>query len=540
MATGRWKRQGHTDVGGVMIILRSYVCGEWREGDAPRQELANPATGAAVAEAGTRGIDMAAVLRYGRQVGGPALREMTFAERGALLKTMSKVLYEAREELIDASMLNAGTTRTDAKFDIDGATGTLAYYASLAKGLGDRRFLVEGEGEQLTRSARFWGHHIKVPRQGVALHINAFNFPAWGLFEKAAVSLLAGVPVVTKPATATALLAYRCMEKVVESGGLPDGALQLLSGSAGDLLEHVESQDVLAFTGSGSTGELLRGLKSVVAKSVRVNVEADSLNAAVLAADVEVGSETYQMFIRDTAREVTQKTGQKCTAIRRIFLPESIAERVAEDLGEEIAQVKIGAPGAEGARMGPVASAQQYEDLHAGLARLIEGGARVVWGDAKPTEVLGREGDEGYYVAPVLLRHDEPGSADVVHGHEVFGPVATLLPYASFESVPDWVALGEGSLLTTLYTDDKKALGGMIASLAPYTGRLLIGSKKVADQSISPGMVLPSCVHGGPGRAGGGEELGGLRGLDFYLQRTAVQGDRAILDRVLGVRKSEA
>jgi len=522
-----------------MIILKSYVCGEWREGDAPRQILIDPSTGAAVAEAGTGGVDMAAVVRYGREVGGPALREMTFAERGALLKTMSKVLYEAREELIAASILNAGTTRTDAKFDIDGATGTLAYYAGLGKSLGDRRFLVEGEGEQLTRSARFWGHHIKLPRRGVALHINAFNFPAWGLFEKAAVALLAGMPVVTKPATATALLAYRCMEKVVQSGGLPDGAMQLLCGSAGDLLEHVESQDVLAFTGSGSTGELLRGLKSVVAKSVRVNVEADSLNAAVLAEDIEVGSETYQMFIRDTAREVTQKTGQKCTAIRRIFLPEAVADRVAEDLGEEIAQVKIGAPGAEGARMGPLASEQQFNDVHAGLARLIEGGARPVWGSATEMDVVGRDGDVGYYVGPVLLRHDDPGAAEAVHSHEVFGPVATLLPYTSFGEVPGWVALGEGSLLTTLYTDDKKALGGMIAELAPYTGRLLVGSKKVADQSISPGIVLPSCVHGGPGRAGGGEELGGLRGLDFYMQRTAIQGDRAILDRVLEVRTSE-
>lgn len=523
-----------------MTVLKSYICGEWREGDAPRQKLVDPSTGAEVAEASTAGIDMAAVLRYGREVGGPTLRAMSFAERGALLKQISKVLHEAREPLIEASMQNAGTTRTDAKFDIDGATGTLAYYASLGKKLGDRTFLVEGEGEQLTRSARLWGHHIKMPRAGVALHINAFNFPAWGLFEKAAVAILAGVPVVSKPATATALLAFRCMEELVKHEVLPAGVLQVLVGSAGDLLQHVESQDVLAFTGSGDTGEMLRGLKPVVAHSIRVNVEADSLNSAILGDDVEPGSDTYQMFIRDTAKEITQKTGQKCTAVRRVFVPASLVDRITEDLGEEIAQVKIGVPGADGARMGPLATEQQHRDFHAGLGQLVEAGAKVVWGSATEVDVIGREGDAGYFVGPVLLRHDNPPEAGRVHELEVFGPAATLLPYDDMANVAGWVAKGQGSLLTTLYTDDKKALGGHLANLAPYTGRLLIGSKKIADQSISPGMVLPSCVHGGPGRAGGGEELGGLRGLDFYLQRTAVQGDRAILDRVLGVRDTSA
>jgi oxepin-CoA hydrolase/3-oxo-5,6-dehydrosuberyl-CoA semialdehyde dehydrogenase len=458
---------------------------------------------------------------------------MTFAERGAMLKAMSKALHEAREELIAASMANAGTPRGDSKFDIDGATGTLAYYASLGKRLGDRRVLVEGPGEQLTRSARFWGHHIKLPRRGVAVHINAFNFPAWGLGEKAAVALLAGVPVVTKPATATALLAFRCMEVLVESGVLPAGALQFVAGSAGDMLDHMTGQDVLAFTGSGETGAMLRGFERVVGKSVRINVEADSLNSAILAPDVEAGSDAYLMFIRDTAREMTQKTGQKCTAVRRIFVPSGMVDRVTEDLGEQLSLVKIGMPSAEGARMGSLASEQQYQDVIQGLAELQESGAAVAWGSATDINVLGRKADEGYFVGPVLLRHDDPANASLVHSKEVFGPIATLLPYSDMAEVAGWVALGEGTLLTSLYTDDRKGLGEMIAELAPHTGRLLIGSRKIADQAISPGMVLPSCVHGGPGRAGGGEELGGLRGLDFYMQRTSVQGDRALLDRTL-------
>ncbi len=515
-----------------MIRLKSYLCGQWQDGEGEGATLYNPTNEEAVATTSTKGLDFAAAAKHAREVGGPKLRAMTFAERGALVKAMSKALYEARDALLDDSTLNAGTTRSDGKFDVDGATGTLAYYAGLGKKLGDRTYRVEGEGEQLTRSARFWGHHLKVPLQGFAAHINAFNFPAWGFAEKAAVAILAGVPVITKPATSTALTTYRCFEVLEKAGLLADGVLQLVCGSAGNLLDNLGSQDVLAFTGSGSVGTHLRGLEHVLSRSVRVNVEADSLNAVVLGPDIEPGNDTWQMFLRDAAKEITQKTGQKCTATRRIFVPKDRADAVIEALGEELAQIQYGKPDHEGVRMGPLASKQQLDDVRGGIARLIEAGAEEVYRGGEP---VGVEAGKGYFVPPMLLRLDEIG-AGVVHEHEVFGPVSTVLPYDTVDEAITGVARGEGGLVASVYSDDRTILGDLILGLAPWSGRVLAGSKKVADQAISPGMVLPSCVHGGPGRAGGGEELGGERGLDFYTRRTAVQGDRALLDRILGLK----
>jgi oxepin-CoA hydrolase/3-oxo-5,6-dehydrosuberyl-CoA semialdehyde dehydrogenase len=522
-----------------MIRLESYVLGRWQAGTGPAATLVNPTTEAAVAETSTAGIDFRAVLDYGRRTGGPALRALTFAERGDLLQRMSKVLYEDRDALIEASIVNGGTTRSDAKFDIDGATGTLAYYAGLGRKLGAVRFLIDGEGEQLTRSPRFWGYHIKTPRRGVAVHVNAFNFPAWGLAEKAAVALLAGVPVVTKPATATALLAYRVVQRLVAAADLPEGALQFVCGDPGDLLAHLESQDVLAFTGGGNTATQLRALEPVVARSVRINVEADSLNAAVLGPDVEPGSETWQMFLRDVGREMTQKAGQKCTATRRIFVPRERADRVQSDLSEALADVKVGDPALEEVRMGPLATAKQLADARAGIAKLENSGARIVFGSATAVQTVGVPAGKGYFLGPVLLRADAPEAATAVHSHEVFGPVATLLPYTDVAEAARWVALGEGGLVATAYTDDRATLETLILETAPYSGRIFSGSAKIVEQAMPPGAVLPACIHGGPGRAGGGEELGGRRGLDFYLQRTVVQGDRALLERILGVAAAE-
>ena len=517
-----------------MLRLKSYLAGTWQDGEGEGATLVNPSTGEPVATTSTAGLDFAKAFDHARMVGGPKLRSMTFAERGAVIKQLSKAIHDAREALIEVSMLNAGTTRGDSKFDIDGASGTLAYYASLGKKLGDSRFLVEGEGEQLTRSPRFYGYHAKLPRPGVAVHVNAFNFPAWGLAEKAAVALLAGMPVISKPATATALTTFRLMEVLVESGALPEGSLQLVCGGAGDLLSHLGPQDVLAFTGSADTGTHLRGLDNVLGRSVRVNVEADSLNSAVLGTDVEPGSETWNRFIRDVALEVTQKTGQKCTAIRRVFVPLSRIDAVQDAIVEAMGAVVWGDPSAEGVRMGPLATKQQLDDVTAGVEKLVAGGARQVWSsDASP---VGAAEGQGYFYPPTLLRADEPRSAGAVHSIEVFGPVTTLMPYESLEGAGELVALGHGSLVTSIYSDDREALGLLVRAIAPWSGRVLVASKKIADQATAPGMVLPSCVHGGPGRAGGGEELGGLRGLDFYLQRTAVQGDRGLLERALDMR----
>lgn len=516
-----------------MITLKSYLRGEWVEGVSDLATLVDPATGEPVARAGTGGLDLAAALEHARSEGGPALRALTFAERGAILKAMSAAIHEAREELIEASILNGGTTRSDAKFDVDGASGTLAYYASLGKKLGDARAIVE-EPEQLTRSTRFFGTHVWVPLTGVAVHVNAFNFPAWGLAEKAAVALLAGVPVISKPATATALLTVRMMEKIVASGALPRGALQLIVGSTQDLLEHLGPQDVLAFTGSGDTGTKLRGLPNVLARSTRVNVEADSLNAAVLAPGAD--DETYAMFLRDVSKEMTQKSGQKCTATRRIFVPAAMIDRVQDDLVERLKGVRVGHPAHADVTMGPLATAQQREDFRAGIAKLEASGARVVFGSTTECDVIGADASKGYFVGPMLLRADTPRGAHAVHEHEVFGPAATLMPYESTDEVVELVARGGGGLVASVYGDDRELLPSLVLGLAPHHGRVLLGSKKVADQAIPPGLVLPSCVHGGPGRTGGGEELGGERGLRFYMQRCAVQGDRALLDKILGVR----
>jgi oxepin-CoA hydrolase/3-oxo-5,6-dehydrosuberyl-CoA semialdehyde dehydrogenase len=513
-----------------MITLKSYLRGEWVEGRGEPTVLVNATTGEPIACGSTGGIDLRAALELARAEGGPALRELTFAQRGLLLKEMSAAIHDARDELIEASILNAGTTRSDAKFDIDGASGTLAYYASVAKTLGETRVIVE-EPEQLTRSPRFFGTHVWTSLRGVAVHVNAFNFPAWGLAEKAAVALLAGVPVISKPATATALLTVRMVEKIIARVTLPRGALQLVVGSTQDLLEHLGPQDTLAFTGSGDTGAKLRGLANVIARSVRVNVEADSLNAAVLAADAD--EETYAMFLRDVAKEITQKSGQKCTAVRRIFVPAERIEQVQADLAERLEAVKVGDPALPEVTMGPLATAQQRRDFRAGVAKLVESGARVVFGSATECAPIGADPEKGFFVAPVLLRADSPASAHAVHELEVFGPCATLMPYERAEEAVELVARGGGGLVASVYGDDRDLLATLVVGLAPHHGRVLVGSKKVADQAIAPGLVLPSCVHGGPGRAGGGEELGGQRGLRFYMQRCAVQGDRALLDKIL-------
>ncbi len=518
-----------------MIRLESYLQGQWTSGEGDGSTLVDPASEQGVATASTKGLDFDGALRFGREKGGPALRAMSYAERGALLMAMSKALHAEREQLIDDSILNAGTTRTDSKFDIDGATGTLAYYAGLAKTLGSERTLnglgtVEGEGEQLTRSKRFWGTHIRTPVRGVAVHVNAFNFPAWGFAEKAAVALLAGVPVVTKPATATALPTWRCIKILVDAKILPEGALQLVCGSPGEMLTHLRTGDVLAFTGSGTTGAHLRRLEAVTERSVRINVEADSLNATVLGPDVEVGSETWFAFVRDAVREVTQKTGQKCTATRRIFVPKKHMDAVLETLAEEMGRVPFGHPAAEGVRVGPLASAQQHKDVREGLDALVAAGAKIAWQGSGAFE--GATEGKGYFVHPTLLRADSPRDVGLVHEREVFGPASTVMPYDTPEEAAELVALGEGGLVAAIYGNDKDTLRTLVEGIAPWSGRVLIGSKKVADQAISPGLVLPSCVHGGPGRAGGGEELGGRRGLDLYTQRTAVQGDRALLDKL--------
>ncbi|HEX6836441.1 MAG TPA: 3,4-dehydroadipyl-CoA semialdehyde dehydrogenase [Polyangia bacterium] len=524
-----------------MKTVRSYLAGAWVEGAGKAQTLVNPATEEPLAEIAAGPVDWGRAVAHARTRGGEALRALTFAERGQLVKALSKLVHAHRDELIALAIANGGNTRGDAKFDIDGASGTLAAYGEVGIALGKTKFLVDGEAAQLTRSVRFVGQHIAVPRQGVAVHINAFNFPAWGMMEKAAVALLAGVPVITKPATSTALVAARMMELVVDAKILPDGALSFVAGGVGDLLAHLEGQDVLSFTGSSDTGQLLRAQKDVVAHSVRVNVEADSLNAAVLGRDLTRDSEGYSLFVADVLRDMTQKAGQKCTAIRRVVVPEEMLEAVREDLVERLGAIKVGDPSREDVGMGPVATKKQQEDVRAGIARLREEADSVFGGDGSVAEAAGVPKDKGFFVSPVLLQVRDGKSARRVHEFEVFGPVSSIIAYSGeAKDAVAIVARGGGGLVSSVYSDDRAFLGDMAFGLAPYHGRLFLGSSKLAGHAVGPGTVLPQLVHGGPGRAGGGEELGSLRGLAFYLQRTAIAGDKPILEALFNKKPEDA
>lgn len=502
-----------------MQRLPSYLAGRWAAGTGEGQALVNPATEEPLATASSEGIDLGTALEYARSTGGPALRALSFAERGALLKGMAGALQGARDELLEVGIRNCGNTRSDAKFDVDGAIGTLLAYAELGAQLGDGKFLVDGEGIQLGRSPRFHGQHVAVPRHGVALHINAFNFPAWGLAEKAAAALLAGMPVLSKPATATALLAHRAMQVIVEKKVLPEGALSFLAGAPRDLPALLGAQDVLAFTGSGETGERIRALPNVMRHAVRVNVEADSLNAAVLGPDAGASGDLYELFLKDVVRDATQKAGQKCTAIRRVLVPAAHAAAVREDLAGLLGATRVGDPADDEVRMGPLTSAAQLADVRAGIGALEKEG-RCVTGGAQALF------PKGYFVAPTLFEFDAGASADAVHAREVFGPVLSLLPYDGDPG--PIVARGGGGLVCSLYSEDAAWLEETVAAIAPHHGRIFIGHPKI-ELSPGPGTVLPQLVHGGPGRAGGGEELGGARALAFYLQRLALQGSRPLV-----------
>ena len=510
-----------------MQRLESYVCGRWQAGTGTPRTLLNPSTGEVLGEVDSTGIDFAALARHGREVGGPALRALGWGERGELLKALSAALHEQREELIEISVANGGNTRGDAKFDVDGATGTLAAYAHLAKGLGERPFLPDGPGTQLGRTSRYWGQHVLVPRHGVAVHVNAFNFPAWGMGEKMACALLAGAPVIEKPGTPTALVAWRLGRIVVESGILPEGSFQLLVGSLGDLFDHLGPQDCVAFTGSASTGETIRSHPNLLRHNVRVNVEADSINAAVLAPDVDASSDTYGLFLANVARDMTQKAGQKCTAVRRVLVPAERVDDVRDDLIAELGRVKVGDPSDDAHRMGPVTDQAALGDVRAGIGELAAA-AEVVLGGAQPIA------EGGAFVAPTLLVATD-SAAEVLHGREVFGPVATILPYSGeVDEAVELTNRGGGGLVCSLYSNDPAWSERFALGVAPWHGRVWIASDKVAEQALPPGMVLPLSIHGGPGRAGGGEELGGERGLAFYLQRVALQGFKGLIEGRFG------
>jgi 3,4-dehydroadipyl-CoA semialdehyde dehydrogenase len=512
-----------------MQLLASYLAGTWSEGSGKRVALVNPATEAQLAEVASGGHDLAAAFGHARQVGWRELGQLSFAQRGALCGALAKAASGAREELIALAIANGGNTRGDAKFDIDGGAVTLSHYAELGAKLGDAKLLGDGEPLQVGRTARMAGQHVWARRAGVAVHINAFNFPAWGLCEKLACALVAGVPVIAKPATATALVAHRVAQLFEPL--LPPGVLQVLIGPAGDLLDHVRGGDVVAFTGGSATAQALR--RQLAEKGARLNVEADSLNAAVLGPDVDLGSETGALFLADVVRDMTQKTGQKCTAIRRVLVPAERARDVHDAMRERLGAIAIGDPSREDVRMGPLATAQQLADVRAGIARLAAATEAVHGGTGEVTPV-GVAAGKGFFLGPVVRAAADALACAPLHDHEVFGPVATVAPYSGDAAyAAEFVARGDGCLVSSAYSDDRDWVAGFVGAAASWAGRLYLGSAKMAAQSPGPGTVLPSLVHGGPGRAGGGEELGGERGLRFYMQRCALEGDASVLKSLI-------
>jgi oxepin-CoA hydrolase/3-oxo-5,6-dehydrosuberyl-CoA semialdehyde dehydrogenase len=516
-----------------MVTITSYVGGQLSSVKGEAVSLLNPATEEVVATANCGGVDFSKVLEHARK-GGAALRALTFAQRGEVLAKLAAAIFDKRDELIETSVANGGTTRGGAKFDVDGASGTLAAYAEVAKKLGDARELVDGETILIGRGAKLAGRHAWVARDGVAVFINAFNFPTWGFAEKAATALLAGMPVVNKPATATAWTAGKLAEVIAAAGVVPDGAFQQVIGSVGGLLEKLGPQDVVAFTGSSGTGATVRSIPALLRHGVRVNVEADSLNAAVIGPDVDPGNTVWQTLLRDVVREMSEKSGQKCTATRRILVPQALLERLLEELNDRLALLKVGNPATQGVEIGPLATKQQVVDVHAGCARL-RGATKLVFGKERPDALVDVPAGKGFFCGPMLfVASDEKGLAEA-HRDEVFGPVAVVLPYdGKVASAAALVARGGGMLVTTVYSDDRDWITQAAKAIAPWVGRVGLVDSKSEGTTLPPGMVLPDLIHGGPGRAGGGEELGGVRGVQHYMARAAFEGPRALVERLFG------
>jgi oxepin-CoA hydrolase/3-oxo-5,6-dehydrosuberyl-CoA semialdehyde dehydrogenase len=510
--------------------LSSYSAGRWHRGDGELRDLLDAATGEVVAAIPIRGPSAGAMLNSARDTGGPQLRALTFTERAGQLRALAKHLSGHLTEFVALST-RTGATRRDTAVDVDGGIATLAVYAGkAARELPNSHTLLDGDVEQLGRGGTFAGQHIYSPRLGAAVQINAFNFPVWGMLEKFAPAYLAGMPSVVKPASQTAYLTELVVHRIIESGFLPDGALSLLCAGPGDLLEHLTSQDTLSFTGSADTALALRTHPIVAGRAVPFNAEADSLNCSILGPDVTASDPEFTLYVDQLVTEMTLKAGQKCTAIRRAFVPAHLLGAVTDAVTDRLAEVIVGDPADPDVDLGPVASAGQREEVRGAVTRLAVD-ARLVFGDPSKVGVRGGDGERGAFVAPILLRADDAFAA-AVHRVEAFGPVSTLLPYRDTEEVIKAAALADGSLVGSIITADESVAVRLIHGLAPWHGRLLVLERRDASESTGHGIAMPQLLHGGPGRAGGGQELGGLRALRQYLQLTAIQGHPSLLLRL--------
>jgi oxepin-CoA hydrolase/3-oxo-5,6-dehydrosuberyl-CoA semialdehyde dehydrogenase len=510
--------------------LQNYASGKWVEGEGEGQVLFNAITGETIATASSKGLDFAGMMEYARKTGGTALRRMTFQERGRMLKALAMHLDSKKENFYNVSWAT-GATRADSWIDIEGGIGNLFTYASLRRQFPDETFCLDGEAAKLSKNGTFIGHHICVPKEGVAIHINAFNFPVWGMLEKIAVNLLAGVPAIVKPATVTSFLTEAVVKEITASGILPPGALQLICGSANGILDHVQSQDVVTFTGSASTGMMLKSHPRLVSESVPFNLEADSLNCCVLGLDATTGTPEFDLFIKEVQREITVKAGQKCTAVRRIIVPEKLMEDVQIALGKRLAQVVVGDPQKEGIRMGALAGKSQLKEV-AEKVMLLSKTQEIVYGNMDKFEVSGADKDKGAFMPPILFLNKNPFKFQDVHNVEAFGPVSTLMPYKTTEEAVELAKMGKGSLVCSIVTNDDKIAKEFVIGAACMHGRILVLNGACAKESTGHGSPMPMLTHGGPGRAGGGEEMGGKRGVFHYLQRTAIQGSPTMISKI--------
>lgn len=505
-----------------MKEYQNYVQGKWITGDGEGFPLYNAITGEQFGTCSSEGLDYEGILKYGRETGGPALRKMTFQERGRMLKALALHLISIKEKFYTLSAAT-GATKIDSWIDIEGGIGNLFANASLRRQFPDLPYYVDGSMAPLSKGGTFIGHHIMVPKRGVAVHINAFNFPIWGMLEKIAVNLMAGVPAVVKPSEYTCYLTELMVREIIASKILPEGSLQLVCGLGRGVIDHVDFQDVVTFTGSAATGKKLKGLPHIIENSVPFNLEADSLNACVLGEDAVPGTAEFDLFIKEVQREITVKTGQKCTAVRRILVPEKLMDEVQNALSARLSKTVIGDPSVEGVRMGALATPSQVLRVKENV-ELLSKSQSIVYGDMENFDVTGADKNKGAFFSPILFRNEKPLEQTAVHEVEAFGPVSTIMPYKDLEEAARIVEMGRGSLVTSIVTADDKKAREFVVNAAHANGRILVLNNDCAKESTGHGSPMPLLTHGGPGRAGGGEEMGGKRGVLHYLQRTAIQG----------------
>ena len=510
--------------------IQNYILGNWEDGEGIELELHNAITGENFGSVSSAGLDYAAILEYGREKGGSTLRKMTFQERGLMLKALALHLMEIKNKFYALSAVT-GATKVDSWIDIEGGIGNLFANASLRRQFPDLPYYVDGSAAPMSKNGTFIGHHIMVPKKGIAVHINAFNFPIWGMLEKIAVNIMAGVPCVVKPSEFTSYLTELMVKEIIASKILPQGALQLVSGLGRGIIDHVTNQDVITFTGSAATGKKLKGLPHIIEESVPFNLEADSLNACVLGEDAFPGTPEFDIFIKEVQREITVKAGQKCTAVRRILVPEKLMEDVQTALSARLAKTIIGNPATEGVRMGALATNLQVERVRESVELLMKE-QDIVYGDLDNFEVIGADKNKGAFFSPILFRNDNPFEKIGVHSIEAFGPVSTLMPYKNLDEAVKLVELGKGSLVTSIITNDDKLAREFVTEAAHMNGRILVLNERCAKESTGHGSPMPLLTHGGPGRAGGGEEMGGIRGVLHYMQRTAIQGHPTTISKI--------